>query len=419
MRVVVVDCWGGASGDMLLGALIDAGADLNDVNAGLESLGLDLSVSVEKVRRAGLAALKADVLCGGRAADGASPGEHHHRGLREVLELLEAPGLDPQVRARATVVFERLAAAEADVHGVTPDSVHFHEVGGLDAVGDVVGTCLCLASLKVQEVLFSELPTGGGTVRSAHGELPVPVPATLRLIKGLRVYDPGIRHEMVTPTGAALLTTLGRQVEQWPSMSVLSTGAGAGRRDTPRANIVRAVVGEISSHAKPGGEPAGWDAENVFVLETNVDDTPGQVVGAAVERLFSAGALDAWWSPCGMKKGRPGVQVSCLVPAQLLETMARIIFEELPTLGVRMHQVQRYVLPREFHAVATPWGEVRVKVGRLDGTICTVSPEYEDCRRLAAQGEVPVRVILAAASAAAAQAGLTVTTYLIGGPHPS
>ncbi|MDP2871276.1 MAG: nickel pincer cofactor biosynthesis protein LarC [Bacillota bacterium] len=420
MRVVLFDCWGGASGDMLLGALIDAGANTDRLNSGLDALGLGLSVSVERVRRAGFAALKADVLCDGKAADEAHPAGHHHRGLSEILQLLAAPVLDSQVRARATAVFERLAAAEAGVHGVTPESVHFHEVGALDAVGDVVGTCLCLADLGVEEVLFSALPTGGGTVRSAHGELPVPAPATLKLMEGLRVYDPGVRHEMVTPTGAALLTALGHQAGQWPAMSILATGAGAGRRDTPRANIVRAVVGEVSPFTGGSDDVPGWDAETVFVVETNVDDTPGQVVGAAVARLLCGGALDAWWSPCGMKKGRPGVQVSCLVPAHQLESAARILFAELPTLGVRMHQVQRYVLSREFHTVATPWGGVQVKVGRLGGAVSTVSPEYEDCRRLASRAKVPVRAVLAAAAAAAAAAGLTATVPPVGGGdrHP-
>jgi pyridinium-3,5-bisthiocarboxylic acid mononucleotide nickel chelatase len=419
VRIVYFDCWGGASGDMLLGSLLDAGASLENLNAGLETLAVGLSVQATRVRRAGLSAMKATVLCGSDAAE-TGHGEHHvHRGLREIRELLAAPGLDDEVRAQATGVFERLAAAEASVHGVGPEEVHFHEVGALDAIGDVVGVCLCLADLGVQGVLFPPLPLGGGTVRSAHGELPVPAPATLQLLQGLHVFDPGIRHEMVTPTGAALLTGLGRQVQHWPAMAVLATGTGAGSRDTPRANVLRATIGDVSPDSRPDDAVPGWEAESVFIVETNVDDVSGQVVGAVIERLLGTGALDAWWSPCGMKKGRPGIQVSCLVSAESVERIAAVLFAELPTLGIRMQRLERYILSREFHTVTTRWGEVRVKVGRLGGTISTVAPEYEDCRRLAATAGVPVRLVLSAATAAAAAAGLTPTVTSPGADsHP-
>lgn len=409
MKVVYFDCWGGASGDMILGALLDAGASVDRLNTGLEALGLGLRVEAERVRRAGLAAVRARVLCGEAAADHVDPGHHHpHRGLREVRRLVAVPGLGGNIVALAMSVFERLALAEAAVHGVQPDDVHFHEVGAMDAIGDVVGTCLCLADLDIREVLFSPLPTGGGSVRSAHGELPVPAPATLRLLHGLEVYDPGVPHEMVTPTGAALLTALGRQSRHWPAMTILASGTGAGGRDTARPNVIRAVVGETAAGGAGGAAP-GWSAESVFLVETNLDDASGQVLGAAVERLLGGGALDAWWSSCGMKKGRPGVQVQCLVRGTELERVAALLFAELPTLGIRMHEVVRYVLRREVVAVTTPWGTVRVKVGRVGDAISTVSPEYEDCRGLADGAGVPVRAVLAAAADAAAAAGLRPT----------
>jgi hypothetical protein len=395
---------------MLLGALIDAGASLGRLNSGLDALGLGLRVRVERVKRAGLAACKATVLYGDASADLAPQvPEHHHRGLREVRQLLEVPGLDQEIARRSLGVFDRLAAAEARVHGVTPDQVHFHEVGALDAIGDVVGTCLCLADLGVSQVLFSRLPTGGGTVRSAHGELPVPAPATMQLMHGLAVYDPGIRQEMVTPTGAALLTALGSQVQEWPAMTVESVGVGAGGRDTPRANVLRAVVGDVTVRESKGAlSPEGWDREAIHVVETNLDDVSGQVVSAAIERLLDSGALDAWWAPCGMKKGRPGVHMTYLCREGDLERLAGLAFSELPTLGVRMHEVQRFVLKRSFERVTTPWGDVRIKIGTLGGAIVVASPEFEDCRKLAAVAGIPVRAVITGASAAAASAGIKI-----------
>jgi uncharacterized protein (TIGR00299 family) protein len=411
MRVIYFDCFGGASGDMLLGALLDAGASLDRLNAGLARLGLGLRVRAGRVKRAGLSALKADVLYGDwQAEDAPQTPEHHHRGLREIRGLLQVPGLDHEVITRAVRVFERLADAEAAVHGVEPESVHFHEVGALDAIGDVLGACLCLADLGVSEVLFSRLPTGGGTVRAAHGLLPVPAPATMRLLRGLAVYDPGVEYEMVTPTGAAVLTALGTQVDRWPSMTVQAIGIGAGGRDTPRPNIVRAILGDVSAGIPARDGAHEWAAETVLALETNLDDVSGQIVAAAVERLIASGALDAWWSPCGMKKGRPGVQITCLTRGEDLDRMASVLFSELPTLGVRLYEVRRFILEREHQPVSTPWGEVRVKVGRLRGRVLVASPEFEDCKQVAEAAGVPVRAVMNAALAAAHGSDIKIET---------
>ena len=406
MKTAYFDCFGGASGDMLLGALLDAGADRDAVNSGLAALGLGLRVTTRPVVRAGLAGLKATVLVGDAPADpgeaaadsDTAPPEHHHRGLREIKELLaDASGLPEAVRTAAVVVFERLAVAEAAVHGTSPEEVHFHEVGAADAIGDIVGTCLCLHLLGVERVLFGRLPTGGGTVRAAHGVLPVPAPATLQLLTGIVVTDPGLAHEMVTPTGAALLVALGRQSLTWPDLTIEPSGVGAGTRDTARANILRVAVGQAS--AGPGDAWRGG-RDTVVVAETNLDDTSGQVVAAAVEALLTAGALDAWWQPAGMKKGRPAVTLSFICPPEQLVELARVAFAEVPTLGLRYYAADRLTLSREHRTVQTEYGGVRVKVGTEGERTFATTPEFEDCRALAVAAGVPVRAVIASAAAA-------------------
>ncbi|OGS67862.1 MAG: TIGR00299 family protein [Firmicutes bacterium RBG_13_65_8] len=394
MRVAYFDCWAGASGDMILGALMGAGAALDRVNHGLGLLGLGVSISVAPVRRGGFAAVKASV-------DGpAGPGDHPHRGLSEIRRLLADSGLPDSVKARAVSVFERLAQAEAKVHGTGVETVHFHEVGAIDAIADVVGSCLCMADLGLDAVYFSPVPVGGGSVRSSHGTLPVPAPATLELLAGLAVWDPGEQHELVTPTGAAILTTLGTQCARWPSMRVESIGLGAGSRDTARPNILRAIVGApISSGAEAGsGLAAGRDT--VVVCETNVDDATGQVIAQAVDRLLTAGALDAWWSPAGMKKGRPGTKISFLSRPGDVCALVDLAFNELPTLGIRTHEVQRFVLDRAMETVETAYGPVRMKVGGSGKRVLTATPEFEDCRALAEARGIPVRTVIRAAEIA-------------------
>lgn len=432
MKIAHVDAFGGASGDMMLGALIDAGANLEVINECLSRLGLGLTASYERVRRSGIGAVKVTVRVGSTPADPderhehhhghgqdhdhgqghdhshlhkdlcdqenqPEPHEHHHRGLKEIAAIIEAADLPGTVAADALRVFRVLAEAEAHVHGTTIDAVHFHEVGAADAIGDIVGTCAALHSLDVRRVTFGTLPTGRGTVRAAHGELPVPAPATLCLIRGLRIHDPEVYHEMVTPTGAALLVGLGTQAQSCPPMTIQSVGVGAGRRDTARANILRVLVGDA-----PGVEGGGdSNHETAAVIEANVDDATGQVIAAAIDSLLAAGALDAWWTACGMKKGRPGAVVSCIARTGHVQELADVFFRELPTLGVRHYPVERSVLHRTHRRVVTSYGPVRVKVGFTSEHVCAVTPEYEDCRALAAASGVAVREVIRAATAAA------------------
>lgn len=421
-KTVWFDCYGGASGDMLLGALLDAGADPVRVNDALGRLGLGLRLETARVRRAGLAALKATVMIGEGPADPAEaapgpgrrapapPPVEEARDLAAITALLGAAGLPEAVAEAAIRVFRRLAEAEARVHGRPVDQVHFHEVGAADSIGDIVGTVAALADLGAGEVRFGPLPTGSGVVRTAHGELPVPAPAALELLTGLEVWDPGVRHEMVTPTGAALLVALGRQASRLPPLRVLATGTGAGTRDPARANVVRAIIGEAAA-------PAAAADEAVVLAETNLDDTTGQVVAAACEALLREGALDAWWTACGMKKGRPGAVLSWLARPEDSERLARRAFAEVPTLGVRYATMRRWTLDRRHVTVETPFGPVRVKLGEAGGAAgpagpagdrdrqpdlpLVATPEFDDCQRAAERAGVPVRQVIAAAQAAA------------------
>lgn len=425
-KMVYIDPYGGASGDMLLGALLDLGVSTEALNLALDPLGLGLWVRTERVQRSGLAACKATVMVGGSPADhpAAQPrgapdhshthehnhkhehdgshalehAHHDHRSLSTVSNLIRQAKLSKDVTEAAIAVFERLAVAEAAVHGSSVEAVHFHEVGAADAIGDIVGVCSCLELLGWPEMLFGSLPTGRGTVRAAHGELPVPAPATLRLLQGMQIYDPGIQHEMLTPTGAALLTALGRQVGNWPRMQVLASGIGAGARDTARANIVRAVLGQ------PPADEDEWRGgrDEVILAETNLDDVSGQIIAAASQALLAEGALDSWWVPAGMKKGRPGTILSFLCRHSDLGRLAIIVFEQLPTLGLRWQRAERYVLERAHMTATTSFGEIRVKVGREGERVFVIAPEYDDCAAAAAQHGVPVRMVQHAATLAAA-----------------
>ena len=425
-KMVYIDPYGGASGDMLLGALMDLGVSTEAVNQILDRLGLGLWVRVGRVQRGGLAACKATVMVGGAPADDPAtqrtggPGhshehghadqhehdeshthehaDHSHRSLAAISGLIQRARLSAEVTAAAIAVFERLAVAEAAVHGSSVEAVHFHEVGAADAIGDIVGVCGCLELLGWPELLFGSLPTGRGTIRAAHGELPVPAPATLRLLQGMQVFDPGVQHEMLTPTGAALLTALGRQVANWPRMQVVASGIGAGMRDTARANVVRAVLGQ-----QPAGED-DWHGgrDEVILAETNLDDVSGQLVAAASQALLAKGALDSWWAPVGMKKGRPGTVLSFLCHHSDLGRLALVVFEQLPTLGLRWQRAERYVLERTHVTAATSFGEIRVKVGRDGERVFVIAPEYDDCAAAAARHGVPVRMVQHAATLAAA-----------------
>jgi pyridinium-3,5-bisthiocarboxylic acid mononucleotide nickel chelatase len=370
---------------MLLAALLHAGggeATLRAVPAALGLAGVDLEVT--RVERHGIGALHVDV----HAEDGAE-----HRSWRTIRDLLGRATLDEAVRARSLAVFARLAEAEATIHGVEPDDVHFHELGAVDTLVDVCGAVALLADLGVEEVRCSPLPAARGFVRAAHGVLPLPAPATLELLKGAPIVGVEGEGELVTPTGAALAATLATGFGAPPVMVLERIGYGAGTRDTAeRPNVLRVLVGERVESGPPG---------EVSLLETNLDDLMPELVPDAVERCFAAGALDVWTVPAQMKKGRPGIVLSALARPADERAVAEAVLEETSALGVRVGRLRRYELEREVRSVAVEGEDVRVKLGWLDGRLVNVSPEHDDCAAAARRLGRPVKSVWAAALAAA------------------
>ncbi len=437
-RVAWFDCATGASGDMILGALVDAGADVKRLRAALRSLPVTgWRLSARSVQKHGLAATKVDVVLTGSRRKGAptaagaahvvDPGhaisEAHAQGhahphthgakpapagarksaaagavphvaLADILHTLRHSRLPEGISRRAVRVFEALGREEAGIHGIPLARVHFHEVGAVDALVDIVGALLALDLLGVSAVHVSALPMSRGTVRCAHGILPVPAPATLGLLRGAPWVPTPLEGELVTPTAAAIFACEAASFGSFPAMVLERVGYGAGTRDLPdRANVLRVLLGSASSPTAVTRPPS----ERVWVVEASLDDAPGEAVGYAFERLFAAGALDVHAVPVHMKKNRPGVVLSAIVPESALLRVEGVFLRETTTFGVRRHAVERSVLPRERKTVRTRFGPVRVKVGLLGGEVVTVHPEYEDCRALAEKKGVPLRTVIAAA----------------------
>ncbi len=387
MKTLYLDCLSGISGDMTVAALLDLGADFAELREGLRSLGVpDFEVFTEKTVKHGINARRFEV----RVAEH----DHHpHRHLRHVLEIINRSTLPEQVKICSEIVFQNIARAEAKVHGMEVEKVHFHEVGAIDSIVDVVGAQFCLHQLGVDRVVVSPINTGTGTVRCAHGVMPVPAPATALLLCDVPVYGDG-DGELTTPTGAAIAAACASSFGPLPRMTVESVGYGAGTRDLPdRANVLRALLGESAD------EPAG-DVDTVAVLETLVDDLSGELTAPAVDAALAAGAVDAFITPVTGKKGRPAFLLTALCPPELRDKVARSLFLNTTTLGVRVREEFRTVLWRKWETVFTPYGAVRVKTATLDGEQINAHPEFEDCRALAEAAGVPVRRVAEAALAA-------------------
>ena len=391
MSIAYVDALAGASGDMLLGALLDAGLPEAPQRACLARLPVDgYEIDVRRENRLGLDVTRAEVRL--------TRHEHHHRHLAEILEIIAKAGLPGRAGEWAAAVFRRLAEAEAAVHGSTPEEVHFHEVGAVDSIVDIVGVCAGLALLGVDRVVSSPLPLGSGYVEMAHGRLPVPAPAVLELVRGIPTAESDEPGELTTPTGAAILATLAERFGPMPAMIVEAAGYGAGARQGPRIpNVVRVVLGRPCDQAAGAG---GAESDAVWLLEANLDDSTGETLGAATRAILQAGALDVWLTPATMKKGRPGVVLACLAADEALDAVQTAVFRQTTTFGVRRTHVQRATLARQHVEVTTPLGPVRIKVGRRAGELVTASPEYEDCLRLAEERGVAFREVYEAARAA-------------------
>lgn len=386
MKTILLDCFSGISGNMFIGALLDAGlqeSELRDMLKKLPVTGYKLQIA--RVNKGGVSATHFDV-----ELDHAVHQPHRH--LEDIVGVIEKSGLSAAVKRRSIAVFRALAEAEGKVHGEAPDHVHFHEVGAVDAIIDIVGTVFALERLGVEKVYADSITTGKGFVKCAHGLLPVPAPATAELLNGIPYRQGDVEKELVTPTGAALLKVLCDGYGGAPgSFTGERVAYGAGTRDLASPNVLRARLGILAAGAGGGLE----------VLEANIDDSNPQVFGYVMERLFAAGALDVWLTPVQMKKNRPAVVLSVLAPAGLRAELENIIFFETTTIGVRRYRVERTAAERRTEKVSIPEGEVAVKVSLIGGKVCTVTPEYEDCRALAEKSGAPLKVITDAARLAA------------------
>ncbi len=395
-RLLYFDCAQGASGDMLLGALVDLGLPLASLEAELRKLPLPgWRLESRRVMRCGLQATKVDVVVEGH--------EHAHRGLAEIAAILGAAGLDPADERRALSLFERLAVAEAAVHGVPVERVHFHEVGAVDSILDVVGAVVGLRWLGAERFVASPLNVGTGTVTMSHGTFPVPPPATARLVAGAPVFGAG-KGEKLTPTGALLVTGYATEFGPLPLMQVEATGYGAGtREDADAPNVLRLIVGDAPATAAAPGAAAGAAAdagEPVLVLECELDDMSPQLVGPLYEQLLAASALDVYVTPIQMKKGRPGLLLSVLARPADRGALEGILFRETTTLGVRRSEWQRTALERRSVRVETAYGVIAIKLGLRAGVVVNAQPEFEECRRAAQAHAVPLKEVMAAALAA-------------------
>lgn len=387
MKTAYFDCIGGASGDMLLGALIDAGLPVAALEAELAKLHLDdFHLHVAKVSKNGFGATKVDVH------------DHDHapeRHLREIREIVEGSHVSSGVKERAMRVFTRICEVEAGIHGMSVDEVHLHEVGGVDAIVDVVGVLAGVELLEIERVVVSPLPMGRGFIRGAHGQIPLPAPATLGLLKGVPLCGSPLDVEFVTPTGAALLVELADAWGHLPAMVLREVGYGAGTRDLPIPNVLRILLGETST-AGP------WLSETITVLETNLDNDRGEVIGHTLQRLRAEGALDVVAIPALMKKDRPAHVIKVLARPADADRMEHILFEETSTLGIRRSETRRDALQRHFDHVETRFGQIQVKVATLPGGGLRATPEYEDCRKAAEQHGVTLQQVTHEAEHAAA-----------------
>lgn len=439
MRIAYLDCFSGMSGDMFLGALLDGGVSAQLLEKTVAALNIGARLEISHVERSGIGATKVDVYAHGEkdlpreeywkrrsaqareqhthgsgshshdprapvellehnyamaaATDSHPNGRHEHqhgRGLAEIREIILKAAISEQGKANAIAIFEALGGAEAKIHSTDIDSVHFHEVGAVDAMVDIVCAAVGAEALGVDEIVCSALNVGGGSVTCAHGTFPVPAPATLELLKDAPVYSSGIQAELITPTGAAIVKILAKRFAAFPAMTVEKIGYGAGTREFPgHPNVVRLTIGEDTRELAKE-----TTTETITVLEANIDDLNPQVFAYAMDRLLEAGALDVFGLPVQMKKNRTGMLLTVLCQPQDAVKLSQIIFAETTTLGVRQRVEQRHILAREWITVSTQWGDVRMKVANVNGTVMNYAPEYEDCRRIAVEHHVPLKSVM-------------------------
>jgi len=417
MRIAYLDCFSGISGDMFLGALVDAGVPFELLQKAVADLNIGATLELSRVTRAGISAAKIDVLVHGkkdmpreefwaqrqRELQSPHPSEQSHsdhpkhgRSLSEILGLISAASISAHAKQTASDIFSALGRVEAKIHNVDLDKIHFHEVGAEDAIVDIVGAAVGCEALNVQQFVCSPLNVGSGTVACEHGMLPIPAPATLELLRGAPVYSGEVEKELVTPTGAAIVKVLVSSFRSRPPMTMDAIGYGAGTRDFPRhPNVLRLSIGEtIEDVVQPGESSHGAVTEEIAILEANLDDLNPQLIGYITEVAISQGALDVFTAAVQMKKNRPGTLLTILTRPQDEVRLTELIFRESSTLGVRVRHEKRYVLPRRHEFVITPWGDVRMKIAGVNGSALQYAPEYEDCKRIASQHDVPLKTVM-------------------------
>lgn len=367
MRIAYFDCFSGASGDMILGSMIDAGLSVRELRKELRKIPIsNVQLNVRKVLKREISATQV-IVTGKRE-------ERSHRNLKELLKIIEKSQLESEIKKKSREVFERIASVEAKIHRKPVEEIHFHELGGLDSIVDIVGSIWGFHQLGIDKLYVSRVNVGSGFVQCEHGVLPVPAPATLALMKGKPIYSSGVERELLTPTGAALLTFLGSDFGNMPEMKVERVGYGAGRDDPPHPNLLRLLIGVPSIHS---------GMERVMVVETNIDDMNPQFYDYLIERLLAMGVMEVFLTPIMMKKNRPGTLLKVICRSERLASVTDFLFKETTTLGVRWHEEERNRADREILTLGTRYGKIRFKLARWEGSVVNLSPEYEDCKRLA------------------------------------
>jgi pyridinium-3,5-bisthiocarboxylic acid mononucleotide nickel chelatase len=429
VKIAYLDCFSGISGDMLLGALVDAGVPFEVLRDAVASLNLDARLDLHRVDRSGIDSAKVDVLTAeGKLAD-APPADHQHphphdhdhlhdhdhshehagntdhahgRSLSVIAGIIRGSSLPEEVQSLALKTFHLLGNAEAKIHNVPVETIHFHEVGAVDAIADIVAAAAGCHWLQVDRWICSPLNVGEGHVHCAHGKFPVPAPATLELLRDLPIYSSGVKKELVTPTGAALLRALNVTSSGFPAMIMTATGYGAGSKDIAgQPNVLRLVVGEATAPGASYSSGHISQETRVGIIETTIDDATPELLSYVADRLLAAGASDVYRTPVQMKKGRIGVQLTVLCSPSRAEALQKLVFQETTTLGLRYREEEKKTLVRSFTSVETQWGEVRIKIGMLDsGEVVNYAPEYEDCRKIAEQRSVPLKQVMQAAISA-------------------
>lgn len=387
MKIAFFDCFSGISGDMIIGSLLDIGLDINFVSNELQKLDLPgFKLSCDKVKRCHIAGTKLNI-----TFDTANDKLHSvHRNFDNISTLINESDLNSIIKLKSIEIFKRLAQAEAKVHNVSVNDVHFHEVGAADSIIDIVGAVIGFNKLGFEKVLFSPVATGSGYIDCDHGRLPVPAPATAELLKGFCFFNTKVKSELATPTGVAILTTSGEQIVYVPEFKVSNIGYGAGEKDNPEMpNLLRVYTGEANSIDNKACKPDNSD--EMWVVETNIDDMSGEMFGYVIDKLLEAGAVDAYMTPIQMKKSRPAVLVSAIVTEENLPDVESVFFKESTTFGIRKYKVFRNTLFREMKTVETEYGTIKIKIGSLNGKIENITPEYEDCRRVAKEKGIALK----------------------------